>query len=330
MDGRTARVAHLVIGPDRHGVVRAALSTVADDAVVVRAETPADADLAQLGRAGVVHTHFTDQLFGTDCDAAAASFRSLAAALAVPLTVTLHDLPHDDGSDRYRRRAAAYRVVTDAAAGVVVSSRHERMLLLAAGACAPDRHLTVIPLPLDRQPGAALVPAAHHAEVAVLGWIYPGKGHAEVLAALPPGATLVALGEVSPGHDSLLAELESLSEKSLRCTGFLPDAELSAAMRSIAVPVAWHAHVSASASIGSWLEAGRRPIVRDGAWARELEERCPGSLVLTAEGGLSAAIGRAMSDRARTWLGDTAIGPGRSEVAAALDAFCRSVARDPS
>ena len=55
--------------------------------------------------------------------------------------------------------------------------------------------------------------------VAVLGLIYPGKGHAAVLEALstlPRDVALWALGAVSDGHDDLLGELERFAVRARR------------------------------------------------------------------------------------------------------------------
>ena len=175
------------------------------------------------------------------------------------------------------------------AAGVVVSSEHERDLLHRCG-IRPAR-LAVIPLPLDAAPSAAPAPPgprpAHGPrEIGMLGYVYPGKGHDEALGVLhhlPPDVGLTVLGAPSPGHEHLVDELHAsaaASGRRLRVSGWLPDEDLVAAARAVDVPVAWHRHISASGSIGSWLTAGRRPVVPVHPWTVELERRCPGALLL--------------------------------------------------
>ena len=75
---------------------------------------------------------------------------------------------------------------------------------------------------------------------------------------------LVAGGGAAPGHEDLLTELEERAAAAgtqFVATGWLDDAALAAACHRVAVPVAYHRHVSASGSVNSWLAAGRRPVV---------------------------------------------------------------------
>lgn len=194
--------------------------------------------------------------------------------------------------------------------------------------------VVVIPLPLERfaaaHPGAmpaagsARLPAAalRAPELGVLGFLYPGKGIEQVIdaaAALAHRFGPVAVtnyGAVADGHTDYARQLEALSRQRgvrLTVTGFLPAADLVAALRRTSVPVAAHRHVSASGSIGTWLGAGRRPVVRAGGWANELGSRIPGALRLTDD--VTGAVGAALVDPASTWLGDVRLGPGWAEVA---------------
>lgn len=328
-------VRHLVVGPAEHGVVRHGLA-VAGAAPVLRGEVAAGPGLvaALPDDTAVVHTPFSDHLLGDRTEDAAAWFTAVAAA-GHPVTVTLHDLPHPgDGPERYARRAATYRAVVAAAAGVVVNSAHESALLdavlldgaLLERAGVPVRPRAVVPLPVD-PPTAGPRPAPRR-EVAVLGFVYPGKGHAEVLEVLPPGVPLVALGRVADGHTDLLAELRAAAgDVALQVTGFVPDAELDARLRGAGVPVAPHRGISASGSIGSWLSAGRRPLVPDEAWTAELEARCPGALWRYGDtASLGAAVRLALADPSSTWLDpDVVLGPSTAEVAARYAALLASV-----
>ncbi len=289
-------------GSPRHGVVRharqiaAALGRGTEDLVGT----------------GPLHVHVTDKLWGTGPEAAADALEALAERR--PLTVTLHDLPQaSDGPERQPRRAAAYARIARVARGVVVSSEHEAALLRAV----VDVEATVIPLPVG--PVAAPDPTAElDDQVTVLGFFYPGKGHAEVIAATPPGLGVTVLGAASPGHEGELAALAG--KHPVTVTGWLEDAELVARLRRAAVPVAAHRHLSASGSIVAWVAAGRRPLVPDGPATRELAGLRPGTLTLYDD--LPAAIAAARADPASTWLAPgTSTRPAPADAAAAYRAW---------
>lgn len=291
-------------GPSRHGVVRHAREV----AKALGAATE------RLDGAGPLHVHVTDRLWGDGPEAAAARLEALAAARR--LTVTLHDLPQaSDGPRNHPRRAAAYARIAAAAAGVVVSSEHERTLLRAVSPV----EAAVIPLPvLPLAPPDPALPLDDR--VAVLGFFYPGKGHAEVVAATPPGLGVAVLGAASPGHEEELAALAATAPVPVEATGWLDDAALLARCRRAAVPVAWHRHLSASGSIGSWVAAGRRPIVPDTPATRELAALRPGTLAPAED--LAAAIRAAQREPARTWLAPgTGTRPHLADVAEAYRAW---------
>ncbi len=141
----------------------------------------------------------------------------------------------------------------------------------------------------------------------MLGWVYPGKGHAEVVracAGLP--VTVRALGEVSGGHDDLVPELAELAAGlgvGFEVTGWLDDDELAAHLDAVAVPVAAHRHVSASGSMNSWIAARRRPLVMAGTYAHEMAQLRPGTLTPVADGDLARAVAAALADPGSTRLG---------------------------
>lgn len=317
-----AAVHHVVVGDGAHGVTGVALALSdgrprtrvaalrdVDDARAAAARLPAPAD------APLLHLHLTDNLLGSD---PAGALNVLSAGRRV--AVTLHDVPQRaEGEARFRRRAALYVALSTAADLVAVCSAHEQDGLRALGGTADH----VLPLAID----ARLVAGAPGPEptVGVLGWLYPGKGHAELaelLAGLDRPATLVALGAVSAGHEGLDTELAARCAAlgvGFRCTGYLDDMTLLKEAARVAVPVLPHRHVSASASLGSWLSAGRRPIVAAGGYARETAERLPGALTVTDD--LRAAIAAALDDPASTVLpDDVPVGPTTPEAAAAQDA----------
>lgn len=320
----------LVVGPAQHGVTAAALAqagvpgpgpaprTVRRDRVV----GPDDlgALVAEL-RGHVVHAHVTDRLFGASPEEAADVVVALARECR--LVVTLHDLPQpSDGTVNHPRRARAYAAVARAAAAVVVSSDHERRLLDrclldTAREQDGDVEVTVVPLPVPVLDDPALDDPTPHGppdaelatgtgDVAVLGFLYPGKGHDAVLEALdglPATVGLRALGRPSDGHEDLVGQLVARAAalgRRFEVTGYVPDADLPRLLRSVLVPVAPHQHLSASGSIGSWIGAGRRPLVPVSDYARELLGRNPGAVLLYDD--LPTALAQAVRDPATTWL----------------------------
>ena len=162
--------------------------------------------------------------------------------------------------------------------------------------------------------------------VVILGFVYPGKGHDEALDALPVGAGLVALGRASDGHQDLVEQLEQQAARLGRrfsASGFVPDAELPGHLRRAAVPLAPHRQVSASASIATWLAAGRRPLVPDTPYAREIAAAYPDTLTIYTA--LAPALAHAWDHPGTTWLAPgTRIGPTSADVASAYRAFWRT------
>jgi glycosyltransferase involved in cell wall biosynthesis len=316
----------VVVGDPRHGVVRYARQLQAAVASVTswrpdqdRRPGPADAE--------AVHVHFTDKLFGGTPQAAADRFRELADRHAV--SVTLHDLPQASDGRHHAARGRAYAQVAASARAVVCNSHHEVALLRESTGRATPAH--VIPLPLvgavpTPSPSAGAGSAAV-VEAAVLGFYYPGKGHDDVADALlaladdPRPRRLTVLGGASQGHDAELDELvRRCGAEGLQVdvTGYLSDDELAERVRTSAVPVVAHQHVSASGSLNSWISGGRRPLVRDNRYSREMDALRPHTLTRYPAGGLTQALRAAADDPGSTWLGDDAVlSPGLPDVAAA-------------
>ncbi|GAA1458250.1 hypothetical protein [Williamsia maris] len=320
----TPTVCHVIVGPRRHGVVRHAMATaavvggpvvIADDIAELRGRSIPDAER--------IHIHFTDRLFGATATLGADEFVSLTNALDRPVSATLHDVPQPSDGHAFAMRVAAYRRVIDAVDGVVVSSDHERTLL----ADHTDRRgVDVIPLALDRAPTPPGERAPTRPVVGVLGFIYPGKGHAEIIEALGGADAdlgLLALGAVADGHEDMIADLTTRAadvDVAFETTGFVPDTALEAALRSVAVPVAFHRHLSASASINTWIEAGRRPLVPRNRYTAEIEADSPGVLWLHGDsvGDLRDAIARAAAEPELTWVADDVVVFPSSEQVAAM------------
>ncbi|RFA07429.1 hypothetical protein B7R21_14615 [Subtercola boreus] len=296
---------------------RAVAPAVGAAGSAVRVETAGEVIGAVAGIHNL-HLQFTDRLFGQAPELAADLVEELARSARV--TVTLHDLPQpSDGAKNLPRRAAAYARVAEAAAGVVCNSRHEALLLAEYSAPHLTREVAVIPLPVGAGGSAmASVPVATpmplpmplplREEAAILGFFYPGKGHAELIDAVARSGldvTVTALGTAAPGHEAELAAV-SLSAREVgvrfECTGYLTDAELLERCHRIAVPVAAHQHLSASASINTWIEAGRRPLVPTGRYTRELDELRPGTVTLYDPDLLPLALAVAAAEPASTWI----------------------------
>ncbi len=299
-----APVTAMVVGPDEHGVVRHAM-TIAE-AVDARIERHFDLATvtARAAGAGVCHWHFTDRLFGASIEESAESFVDALAVATARHVVTLHDVPAPTGSSRSARRVAGYRLVAEAADVLVVASAHERARLRRAGISAP---VFVIPLPIVPF-GAPTTRrrSTRRRSVAILGFVYPGKGHAEVIAAvrsLPPDVQVVALGRPSEGHQPLvdcLRRTATSTDRRLLVTGYLDDATLADALHQVDVPVVAARSVSASASVATWIAAGRRPLVARNAYTTELAAYDADLVTLFAPEDLPAAIERAIDDPATT------------------------------
>jgi hypothetical protein len=301
----------LYVGGDpRHGVVRASREIAG--AVTEIAGAPRLAESLPPAGEGAIHLHFTDRLFGADPEASARRIVALARGRAV--TLTLHDVPQpSDGSDRFPRRAACYGEVIAASAGIVANSHHEAALLHDGGALpSPARTPHVIPLALVPAP-PVVTPPDLAPEVALLGFIYPGKGHAEAIDAVAAVAgrgtgrlSVQALGAPAPGHERDLDALSALARRrdvEFAVSGWLDDPELARRARAAAVPLAAHTHLSASGSINTWIALGRRPLVVDSRYAREIDALRPGTIRICDPAALPGAIADALADPSRTWLG---------------------------
>lgn len=309
---------HIVIGPADHGVVRFGLrlaELMRQEAIhLEQAEQGTGDVLAAAGSASaVVHLQYTDGLYADRTAAAATAFVDLRRRIGAPVSVTLHDLP-DPGDEpgRYRRRAESYRRVVAAVDAVAVSSRHEFDLLqqlLAAGGGSADVVAMVVPLPVE--PPWIVAERDRRTplpEVAVFGFVYPGKGHDDVIramAGLPASVGFTALGRTADGHDDLhtaLSQLAAGSNRRLQVTGFVPDAVLESRLRQVAVPVAPARMISASGSINTWIAAGRRPLAATGPYTREFAESYPGAIQLYRPAELAGLIAERLAQPHLTWL----------------------------
>lgn len=340
-------VALIWCGPSEHGIVRLARQ-VAKAAVDLGFTGPvmSTADPRELldvaGRLpahlSIAHLHLNDWLFadaGVDVVEIVDQVRSHLQANGIRLAVTLHDLPQvGDGDSLFARRAETYRRIVSSADTIAVCSEYEKQLLEAVLGSRPTVQAHVIPLPVDVVPWSSSVGAPADGKpitVGIFGFLYPGKGHREVIDALagragPAGrggldrpVVVVAAGRASDRHTGLVAELTADAAQAsvgFYCTGFVADEDLPALLGGLDVPVAPQTKISASASINSWIAAGRRPLVPRSPYVTELQARLPGAVWIYEPGQLAACIEQAVIEPELTRLpSDFAVGPGAAEVA---------------
>jgi glycosyltransferase involved in cell wall biosynthesis len=300
----------VVTADQRHGVTVAArdLTAAVETTAGVRLGVTA-AELLGEHPPERAHLHFTDRLWGGSPEEAAALVERVATRTG--LTVTLHDVPQDsDGPRNRQRRIDCYARIAAAARGVVVNSHHEAVHLAEAGIV--PRALGVVPLPVSPAPPGPR-PQPGDPDVAVLGFFYPGKGHLEVVEALAGLGTrprLTVLGGPSAGHEE---DLKTFTHRAgvrriaVDVTGFVPERDLLDRCRAVTVPVVAHRHFSASGSLATWIAAGRRPLVTDGRYTREMAALRPGTVHLIAPGDLRSAIAAALAEPASTWLAPGAV-----------------------
>ena len=284
-----SRPTHLVVGPDGHGVTEYALFlAAATRADVLREDAFGDSPLPD----GFIHTTFTDHLFG---DSPAAAVDNLLTRIGQRrLSISFHDIPQpEEGAERFARRAPAYLRLAQAcneSGGVAVTnSDHEARFFRSQGV-----DVSVVHLPI---PHVHSEYAPEPGTVGVLGFLYPGKGHEDLIRALAgTGYRLRFLGSVSSGHeewaDGLLRRAKDAGLNA-EITGWLSDDELAAEMGRTTVPVCAHKHFSASGSLMTWLGAGRHVLATDSDYTREIDAWLPGRITLvdpTAPGGWAAAV----------------------------------------
>ncbi|RYB91693.1 hypothetical protein EUA93_16195 [Nocardioides oleivorans] len=318
---------HLLLGSDTHGVTRYA------GEVAGAAGAPVARRAQELVAGTRVHLHVTDRLLARDPAEAASAVERLARRVA--LTLTLHDVPQPTDGPVFHARAAAYSRMVRASRAWVTNSWHEHSLV--GRWCTDDPRGSVIPLPvfrtLLRDPDTVernAVPV-----LGVFGFVYPGKGHRQVVraaSALRRAGRLAqvrVLGRAAPGHDDEVDVLLRTSRARgvpVDVVGRVPEGDVAGALRGVTVPVVAHRNVSASGSLNSWIAAGRRPLVRDGAYAREMAVLRPGTMTLFDDGSLVPALEAALQDPATTWTSPgTDLGPGLDDTAAAYHAWWSTV-----
>ena len=229
----------------------------------------------------LVHLHVTDKLFGSSPADAADACARLVQRLDVPVVIGLHDVPLGDADDIAKGRVEAYRRF--AALGdviVVASSAEARRLRGFAGTV----DVAVLPLPI---PVTARGPRAARTDgrLGVLGFVYPGKGHPTVLdAAGLIGADVVAVGGVqsrSRRSGRIAApRRRPPTGSSWRSPGRFGAIGSLVMRRRSPCPSCPACAPPSSASLMSWIGAGRRPLVAANEHTVEVAERLGGHLQL--------------------------------------------------
>ncbi|WP_394289324.1 hypothetical protein [Microbacterium sp.] len=332
----------LVVGPSGHGVVQygadVASALIADGAARVEVAADPTAGRAAVERERSVHVHVTDRIFGDSPEAAAAVIEEWAALCR--LTITVHDVPQPSDGKMFARRVAAYHRMASAAEATALNSAHEQHLWREHIGTASLPAVIPLGARIAQAPGLGPDAAASVADLVVLlaGFVYPGKGHRPAITAAAAAAAHLragggdvghvvvrAIGAPSRGHesdvDALRADAEALGVE-LEVTGFLADDAFAQALQAPGIPLAAHEHVSASRSMLDWVEVGRRPLVVDSRYAREMAELRPGTLSLYGPAALPAALADAWLTPSRTWQeAGTALAPTLRDAAAAYAAW---------
>jgi len=330
MDLTTAGPLVVALGRREDGVTAHALeSAAAAGAPAVHVDLPPALAAEGLARALApvdparpLHLHVTDRQLGGGPRAAA---DALVAALGGrTVLVTLHDVPQPaEGTRRARERTDFYRAVAGRAEVVVVSSEHERALCGEIGVAVD----AVIPLPFPELPGVATAAprtAAGPADsLGVFGFLHPGKAVdllVDELCRLPRPPALRLLGEPSGGSEDYVRHEAARARAAgvdVRVTGRVPPGRVAAELADVGVPVCLFRNVSASGSLATWVAAGRRPLVFDGPYTREVERRWPGSVLTTTPERLGDSLAGLIRDPGPTYRSDPVPAWGAAEVARA-------------
>jgi hypothetical protein len=324
----------LVVGPAGHGVVQYGADVASsvtgrrDGVRIAQVPDVADAEAVMTG-SDRVHVHVTDRILGQSPEQAADVVERWASGCRI--SVTLHDVPQPSDGTMFGRRCAAYGRMAAAASATAVNSRHEQELWLAhIGVDVP----AAIPLGarVERAPGAPRDATTPDLAVLIAGFVYPGKGHLPAIRAAAAAAAELrrreneprrivvrAIGAPSRGHEDDIAVLSEEAARlgvTFEVTGFLDERDFSDALRAPGVPLAAHEHVSASRSMLDWVEVGRRPLVVDSRYAREMDELRPGTMRRYRPDVLAGALVDAWLRPGDTWLSsDTPLTPTIDEVA---------------
>lgn len=315
----------MVIGPQEHGVTAYALDLCrALHIKPLRFETWQDLEsaLPLSVDSEALHLCFTDYLWGETPQDAVALVRRLSEQFY--LSISFHDVPQpQEGQERFAARAQAYAALGGRADVLVVNSQHEAAFFTQH--CVAQVHPVVLPLPLPpktvppktetanaQQPNSKLAGDSvsenssaprEPLEIGVMGFVYPGKGHEELLQSIAGmNANVRALGGFSAGHDWLQSHLQDIAHTSgvgFEITGYLSEEELQAQMMCTEVPICAHRHFSASGSLMKWISLGRKVLVSDSPYSRELAQIWGDFIVLVSDNQWAQALCELPADFSR-------------------------------
>lgn len=349
------RVAFVVPDDERHGVTRyarelaAALGAQGVDVDVLVTPLGGVAAAVRTGRrarrADVVHLQLSDGYWapGRRQLLVAAALRTALAGR--PVVVTAHDFhtPHrrmpvrPGNLLRYLRgRRGAYdattRVLLRTASLVLTCTESEGRHL----EWAHPRRRAVVPHHVSAAPPTAPATAASSAlagrspggapvRSVVLGWIHRRKGQHRAVEALPrlTGHELVLAGAAPARSTDYLRSVQERAvelgvDDRLVVTGFLPDEELFALLRTCDVALAPYERIAASGSLATLASVGLPVVALENDYSREMAAQCPSAVALYRPDdpeALAAAVvdclGRSRSAQAeelRRWAEDRSVG----------------------
>ncbi len=122
--------------------------------------------------------------------------------------------------------------------------------------------------------------------IAVQGFIYPGKGHALVIQAmpeLPPEVKVIFIGGPAAGNEAYLQQLLALAERGgvrdrLQVTGYLSEEKLEQYLFACDLAVCPFAMLSASSSLSTWISVARPILAADLPQIAEYQQLEPGAI----------------------------------------------------
>ncbi|MDX2098483.1 MAG: glycosyltransferase [Leptolyngbyaceae cyanobacterium bins.59] len=262
-----------------------------------------------LSQMQVVHIQFTELIWGADV-LCYENLGQFFRACRSPIVVTIHDTEPPQSllemvgwrgrfrsgwqwgkatirgwltdlgmGDRASLNNAEIRrwLVSRSAASLVCTQEEGRRLK----AVVPPTHgsrIQVIPHYIEprqfhfsRQEARQELDLEGHRVVALIGFIYDGKGYrllVEALPLLPADVLVVFAGGAAPGAEPFVEELlqraDALQVRDrLRITGYLPELEMEKYLLATDVPVCPYEVCYASSSLASWFSAGRAILTSD-------------------------------------------------------------------
>jgi glycosyltransferase involved in cell wall biosynthesis len=267
------------------------------------------ADCLRVARAGrklasaeIVHVQYNNQPTGSVWGAGWRQLLHLwifAAAARAPLVATVHDIYRRLPPAATRRSVPAIRTSVDPQASTLQwLQRRTRCLFVCsdeerARLAHVDSAVRVIPMFVEpravketpEQARAALGLSGKRV-VTLLGFIHGRKGHRlliEALSTLPDEVVAVFAGGAVQADSSVIPDLLAFAQargvaERLRITGYLPEDDLELYLAATHLAVCPFRDVSASASLSTWISAGRPILASDLPLIAEYNTLAPGAI----------------------------------------------------